>query len=90
MIRMFVRHPVKDYSKWRNAYDDFDSERTGMGVRGDAVHQAVDNPNDVTVWHDFESIEAARSFVDSDRLKEVMQEAGVAGAPTIWFTSVAP
>ena len=89
MVRMFVRHPVEDYSRWRKAYDDFDSERTSMGVNGDAVYQATGDPNDVTVWHDFDSVEAAKDFMNSDRLKEVMQAAGVAGAPTIWFTTPA-
>ena len=89
MVRMFARHPVKDYATWRKAYDDFDSERPAYGVKGDAVYQATDDPNDVTVWHDFETIEAAQAFAGSDRLKEVMQGAGVAGPPTIWFTTEA-
>jgi hypothetical protein len=31
MIRMFIRHPVEDYARWRQGYDDFDEERKGMG-----------------------------------------------------------
>lgn len=87
MVRMFVRHMVKDYAQWRKAYDDFDGERDGMGVIGDAVFQAVDNPNDVTAWHDFETMDQAQSFAGSGRLKEVMEGAGVASAPDIWFTN---
>jgi len=41
----------------------------------------------VTAWHDFDSLEAAQTFAASPRLREVMAEAGVAGPPTIWFTS---
>ena len=87
MIRMFVRHPVNDFTVWKRAYDDFDAERRGMGVADDAVFQAADDPNDVTVLHDFETLQSARAFVDSPRLREVMAEAGVAGEPTIWFTN---
>jgi hypothetical protein len=87
MIRMFVRHPVTDFTHWKQAYDDFDAERRGMGVVGDAVYQAADNPNDVTVWHDFETLQSAQNFVGSERLREVMSEAGVAGEPTIWYTN---
>ena len=57
-----------------------------MGVTGHAVHQAVNNPNDVTVRHDFDTAEAA-AFASSDRQKEVMQGAGVAGPPTIWIVN---
>ena len=89
MIRMFARHPVTDYATWRKAYDDFEGERRTMGVTGAAVFQSVDDPNDVTIWHDFNTVEAAHAFASSDRLKTVMQNAGVAGPPTIWYTTAA-
>jgi hypothetical protein len=89
MVRLFVRHPVTDFARWKRAYDDFDEERSGMGVKAHGVFQAVDNKKDVTVWHDFESMESAQAFVDSERLKEVMEQAGVAGEPTVWFTQSA-
>jgi len=60
-----------------------------MGVKGDAVFQGLNDPKDVTVWHDFESPEAAEAFARSPRLKEVMDQAGVAGEPTIWFAEKA-
>lgn len=85
MIRMFVRHQVGDYAKWRQGYDDFDAKRTEMGVSGHAVYRSVDDHNDVTAYHDFESVDAARSFADSADLKDAMQNAGVTSAPQIWF-----
>ncbi len=89
MIRMFVRHNVNDYATWKRAYDGFDAERRDLGVRGDAVFQAAGNPNDVTAWHDFDNLEAAQAFAGSERLREVMQGAGVAGEPQIWFAEQA-
>ena len=85
MVRMYVRHQVEDYAAWRQAYDDFDATRTSMGVTGAAVYQALDDPNDVTVWHDFATAEAAQAFAGSAELRETMASAGVVGAPTIWF-----
>lgn len=87
MVRLYARHPVNDYATWRAAYDGFDAERSGMGVIGHAVYQAVDDPNDVTVWHDFNTAEDAAAFASSDRLKEVMQGAGVAAPPSIWIVN---
>ena len=87
MIRMFVRHDVTDYAKWRAVYDGFDQERRGMGVKAQAVYQAADNANDVTVTHDFDDLPSAQGFASAPRLKEIMGDAGVAGAPQIWFTS---
>ncbi len=87
MVRLFARHPVNDYATWRVAYDDFDATRTEMGVTGHAVYQSVDDPNDVTLWHDFDTRDAAEAFISSDQLKSAMQDAGVAGPPTLWITN---
>jgi quinol monooxygenase YgiN len=89
MIRLFVRHSVADFPTWRQAYDDFDAERQGMGVTGHAVFQSADDPNDVTIFHDFESMETAQAFMASARLRAVMEKAGVSGEPSIWFTTPA-
>jgi quinol monooxygenase YgiN len=86
MTTMFVRHTVSDYKAWRKVYDDFATVQKAKGVTAQAVYRAVDNPNDVTVTHEFASIEAAQAFAKSAELKNAMQNAGVAGAPTIWFT----
>ena len=89
MVRMFVRHQVDDYATWRKGYDDFDEKRRTMGVSGHAVYRSVDDGNDVTAYHDFDSIDAARSFAGSDDLRQAMQQAGVVGAPQIWFVEEA-
>jgi hypothetical protein len=89
MIKMFARHQVNDYGKWRKAYDDFDDERKKMGVTGAAVYTAADNDRDITVTHDFDSLDKAKAFAESDRLRQVMISAGVAGQPTIWFAKSA-
>ncbi|MGD8321714.1 MAG: cyclase [Gemmatimonadota bacterium] len=89
MVRLFARHSVQDFAAWKKVYDDFDAERREMGVRGHGVFQAVDDPNDVTVWHDFDSADAAGEFGESARLREIMENAGVAGPPTLWITTPA-
>jgi hypothetical protein len=87
MVRLFVRIKVGDYETWRKVYDQFYGKRGDMGVVGAAAFQSVDDPNDVTVWHDFESAEVARAFVTSDALRNVMRHAGVQGEPQIWFVT---
>jgi hypothetical protein len=86
MIRMFVRHKVQDYMAWRRGYDAFDPTRTRLGAQGHAVYRDVEDANEVTAWHDFTSLEAAKAFAGSAELKAAMKDAGVVGAPTIWFT----
>lgn len=85
MIRMYVRHSVANFATWKQAYDDFHDTQKSMGVVGEAAYQSVDDPTDVTAWHDFETLEAAQAFAGSDVLKEAMAGAGLTGPPTIWF-----
>ena len=89
MVRMFVRHKVKDYRVWRKSYNGFDAERTGMGVTAAAVYRSAADPNDITAYHDFATITKAKAFAGSVRLKEVMKDAGVTGSPKIWFVKEA-
>jgi hypothetical protein len=89
MVRMFIHHRVDDYPRWRGSYDAFDEERRAMGVIDDGVFNGIDDPNDVTVFHDFPTIDEARAFAEAARLREVMGEAGVLGSPEIWFTAPA-
>ena len=85
MIRIFIRHTVADYAAWRSVYDDFDATRRSMGVTGAEVYQALDDPNDVTVWHDIASRAQAEAFAGSSQLRDAMGRAGVQGQPVVWF-----
>jgi hypothetical protein len=82
---LFVRHDVADFSAWKKAYDDFDATRRSMGVTSDGVYQADGNPNDVTVYHEFASMDSAKAFGASSELRETMSRAGGQDTPTIWF-----
>ena len=56
MTTMFIRHTVD--KAWRKVYDDFAPVQKAKGVTAQAVYQAADNPNDITVTHDFATLEA--------------------------------
>jgi quinol monooxygenase YgiN len=86
MATMFVRHKVQDYEEWKRVYDRFASARKKMGVTGASVHRDVNEANTLVVTHQFEDLNAAKAFADSEELKSAMADAGVSGPPEIWFT----
>jgi len=65
MVTLFVRHDVQDYSAWRKGYDENAGMIADLGVRAESVFRSVDDGNNITVSHDFDSIDAARSFAGS-------------------------
>ena len=89
MARMFARHPVADFAKWHEGYKGVADFQKAGGVTAEAVYQSADDPNDVTVVHDFATTDAAKAFVANPELKRIMTEVGVAGPPTIWITEEA-
>jgi uncharacterized protein (UPF0264 family) len=89
MVRAFIRHHVSDYDEWRKVYEGFaDAQRAG-GVRAEAVYRGADDPNDITVTHDFDDAASAKAFLGNTELKEAMQRGGVEGEPTVWFAEEA-
>ena len=89
MATLFVRHQVADYDAWRRVFDAAKPQQEAAGVLAAAIYRSVDDPNELTVSHDFDSLEAARAWADSPELHAAMQSAGVLGAPTVWFTNQA-
>ncbi len=87
MTTLFVRHQVDDFAKWKQAYEDFRPTQQQLGVTAEAVYCAPEDPRDVTITHEFATLEAAQQFVASDELRGAMERAGVAGEPTIWFAN---
>ena len=86
MVRMFVRHTVADYDTWRQVYDSAGEMQEAAGVRGKGVFQSVDDPTDITVWHDFDDLAAAEAFAGAADVRETMVASGVRGEPEVWLT----
>jgi hypothetical protein len=87
MVTLFVRHTVADYDAWRRVFDDFGAMQSALGVASKAVYRGAEDTNEVTVTHDFATLEAAKAFTGSPELKAAMHDAGVTSAPTMWFAT---
>lgn len=79
MYLLAVNHDIEDYAKWKAVYDSID--QGALGAKFGRVNRNVENANNLTVIHGFDSIEQAQTFSHSTVLKEAMADAGVAGAP---------
>ena len=86
MTTMFVRHTVDDYEGWKRVYDEIAPLRKEKGVTAASVHRDASNSNTLFIVHQFQNIDAAKSFAESEELKSAMAKAGVNGAPDFWFT----
>jgi quinol monooxygenase YgiN len=85
MVHMIIRHKVADYSRWKEAFDAHLNTRKAAGETDYRVLQSVDDPREVTIFLDWDSLDRARRFAGSEDLKQAMQKAGVVGDLDVRF-----
>ena len=85
MVTMFVKHKVSDYGNWKRVYDEVASMRKEKGVTAASVHRDAKDLNTIIVTHQFNDLNAATAFANSEALKSAMAKAGVSGPPEFWF-----
>jgi quinol monooxygenase YgiN len=84
MVYINLRLNVEDYGKWRAGFDANDSFRRAGGSTGVyQIYRDVDNPNTVSLILEWKDAGKAQAFLNDPMLKQVMQAAGVIGAPVL-------
>lgn len=86
MITLFERATVSDFAKWHEVFKGFGPTLKAKGVTASSVYRSTDDPNDVTVVHEFATLDEAKAFIDSPELHAARAQAEVPCTPTIWFT----
>lgn len=82
-----LTHRVADVDAWLEGYDGAADLRASHGIIGEAANVSIDDPETVLVYHQAESFDDLRGFLDDAELKEVMAEAGVTSEPEITFVT---
>lgn len=85
MTYMFIRHKVNDYDTWKAAFDKFTGFRKSAGEKSYRILRHQEDPNNIYLFFEWDSLDNARKFIDSADLKEAMRRAGVSEQPEIHF-----
>jgi len=85
MAHVVITHSVADFAVWQAAYNDALALRDEAGKKSAQVFRDAADPNTITGLFEWDSIENAREYVGSERLKSAMQDAGVTSAPQVTF-----
>jgi heme-degrading monooxygenase HmoA len=85
MPYLLIRHKVEDYAKWKPLFDEHGATRQANGSRGGQLFRNANDPNELVILFDWDDLEQARQFVQSEDLRQVMQRAGVADQPDLYF-----
>jgi heme-degrading monooxygenase HmoA len=85
MPSLLIRHHVADYPAWKAGFDEHEPTRHANGSQGGRLFRDAADPNVILVLLEWDDLERARLFADSDDLRETMTRAGVTDRPDIWF-----
>lgn len=85
MAHILVHHKVNDFNNWKPFFEKHSAYRAENGSLGGKVFRNSNDPNEVFVLLEWDSIENAMRFAQSDDTREVMKTAGVLGIPSVYF-----
>ena len=85
MPTMLIRHKVQDYAKWKPVFDEDGANRKAGGFKEGRLYRNANNPNEIVILLEADSLEKALQFAQSPALREAMQRAGVADQPDVYF-----
>jgi quinol monooxygenase YgiN len=85
MVHVLIRHKVSDYNRWKEAFDSHLTTRKRAGETGFRLFHSMENPLDLVLLLDWQSIDEARKFMASDDLRTTMEKAGVQGTPEVQY-----
>ena len=88
MAKVFIRHKVEDFAKWKKAFDGFLVQRKAGGELSYSIGHVPNEPNNLCLTFDWDSVENANKFLGSEELRAAMQEATVAEAPEIFVFEI--
>lgn len=87
MIQVLVHHEVNDYRGGRSVFDDAIDFRHLGGERSCRVFRKSGDPDNLTLLFEWEGLEQAQRYMNSEELRDKMKQAGVIGKPEIEYLS---
>jgi len=85
MPYLLVRLKVEDYAKWKPVFDEVRTWRMVSGLKSTRLFRSADNPNEIIVIREWDDLENARRFAQSEDLRKAMERAGVADRPDFYY-----
>ena len=82
---LLIRHRVSDFARWKAVFDEDGITRRANGSLGGRLFRNATDADEVLVILEWDDLDRARLFADSDDLREALTRAGVADWPDIWF-----
>jgi hypothetical protein len=81
---LLIRHKVTDYAAWKPVFDEQDAIRRAHGCQRGRLFRSAADPTETLVLLEWDDLERARLFAQSDDLWDLMKRADVVDDPDLW------
>ncbi|WP_035673170.1 hypothetical protein [Flavobacterium sp. 83] len=87
--RLMVTHRVKDFDAWLKVYDaEGTTKRLEEGFIDRGLARSIDDPNIVAIVFAITDMKKVKENIKSEAKKKLMKDAGVVGAPEMFFYKI--
>ena len=70
---VLIEHRAGDFDRFKKVFQDDEARRGSMGCRGGVVYRVADDPGNIIVVLEWDSLDAARAFAGSLELEEAVE-----------------
>lgn len=73
MAFVLIEHRVRDFDSFKKVFQDDGGRRETLGCRGGVVYRVADDPGNVIVVLEWDTLDAARDFAGSLEFEEAVE-----------------
>lgn len=84
MAKVMAKLLLRDYDKWRPAFDEAANIRKDHGVIDTQVFRGTDNPHEVLILYEWDDLEHAWPFFEQPDNRKVLEDLGLQGKPEVF------
>ena len=89
MQKLMVIYRVEDYDRWWRFYKDDTANRKTHGSRESFINRNKEYANEIILFYQWDTMDNAKKFFESEDVKNKMKDAGVIGEPiVVYFTEI--
>ena len=77
MVYVIVQLKLESFDKWKPVFDERAAIRKESGSKGARLFLNSDNPNEGFILFDWDNMENARKYLESESLRKTLQKVGV-------------
>jgi len=77
MVYVIVQLKLESFDKWKSVFDERSAMRKESGSKEARLFLNSNNPNEAMILFEWDNIENAREYLESETLRKTLKEVGV-------------